>query len=114
MPYINTKTTVSITPEKEAALKEKLGKAISLLPGKSEQWLMLSFEDCCRMLFQGCNGKPLAFAEVKLFGKASAADYEALTGRITEILGEELGIAPAGIYVKYEEVSHWGWNGGNF
>ena len=26
---------------------------------------------------------------------------------------EELGIDPAQIYVKYEEISHWGWNGRN-
>lgn len=114
MPYIHTKTTVAISSEQEASLKEKLGEAIRLIPGKSEQWLMLSFEDGCRMWFQGDSSKPIAFVEVKIFGQASPSAYEALTKKITEILGGELGIAPSQIYVKYEEVANWGWNGGNF
>lgn len=114
MPYISTKTTVSVNPERKEAIKSKLGKAIELIPGKSESWLMLSFEDNSSMYFKGSNEKPLAFAEVKLFGKASSEAYKKLTKAITDIIGEELGIKPDCIYVKYEEVSIWGWNGNNF
>ena len=35
MPYIGTKTTVAITPEKEAVLKEKMARALEAIPGKS-------------------------------------------------------------------------------
>ena len=114
MPYINTKTTVNVTPEKKEAIKNKFGKAIELIPGKSESWLMLSFEDNCSMYFKGSNEKPLAYVEVKIFGQASKSSYDKLTNAITGILGEELGIRPDCIYVKYEEVSNWGWNGSNF
>lgn len=114
MPYILTKTTVSISSEKRETIKKKLGKAIELIPGKSESWLMLAFEDNCSMYFKGSNEKPLAFLEVKIFGKASSDAYDRLTKAITEIISEELGIRPEGIYVKYEEVSTWGWNGSNF
>lgn len=44
MPYIHTKVSNEISPEQEKSLKTQLGEAISLLPGKSEQWLMLDFE----------------------------------------------------------------------
>lgn len=114
MPFISTKTTVAIDPDKEASIKKKLGKAIEIIPGKSENWLMLSFEDNCSMYFKGSKDKPLAFLEVKLFGKASADAYNRLTMTLTDIISEELGIRPDSIYVKYEEVSHWGWNGSNF
>jgi phenylpyruvate tautomerase PptA (4-oxalocrotonate tautomerase family) len=114
MPYINTKTTVTINPEKREVIKKKLGKAIELLPGKSESWLMVSFDDNSIMYFKGSNEKPLAFVEVKIFGKASGDAYSKLTKAITDILNEELGIQPDGIYVKYEEVANWGWNGSNF
>ena len=46
MPFINTNTNIEISKEQEITLKEKLGKAIEIL-GKSEGWLMLSFEDKC-------------------------------------------------------------------
>jgi phenylpyruvate tautomerase PptA (4-oxalocrotonate tautomerase family) len=114
MPYISTKTTVTIDSEKREAIKSKLGKAIELIPGKSENWLMISFDDACPMYFKGSNEKPLAFLEVKLFGKASEEAYRKLTKAITEIIHEELSIQPDCIYVKYEEVSTWGWNGNNF
>lgn len=114
MPYISTKTTVNVTPEKREAIKKKLGKAIELIPGKSESWLMLSFEDNCSMYFKGSNDKPLAFVEVKIFGQASESSYDKLTKEITGIIDGELGIRPDCIYVKYEEVSTWGWNGSNF
>ncbi len=114
MPYITTKTTVAISPEKQETIKKRLGKAIELIPGKSESWLMLSFEDSSIMYFKGSDAKPLAFVEVKIFGKASADAYRKLTSAITEILKEELGIAPDCIYVKYEEAANWGWNGNNF
>ncbi len=114
MPYISTKTTVIINEEKREAIKRKFGKAIELIPGKSESWLMVSFDDNSIMYFKGSNQKPLAFVEVKIFGKASSDAYQKLTKAITEILGEELKIQPDGIYVKYEEVANWGWNGNNF
>ncbi len=113
MPFIQTKTTVAITPEKEKAIKEKLGEAITII-GKSESWLMLGFEDNCRMYFKGDNSKPMAFVEVKLFGKSTPDAYSRMTAAVCDIIGGELGISADCIYVKYEEVSNWGWNGMNF
>lgn len=52
--------------------------------------------------------------EVALFGKASAAAYNKFTAQVCEILSDVLGIPSDKIYVKYEEVGNWGWNGGNF
>lgn len=114
MPYISTKTNVTISKDKEKAIKTKLGKAIELIPGKSENWLMLSFEDQCSLYFKGSSDQPIAFVEVKLFGSANSSAYDKLTSAITNILKEELEIAPNQIYVKYEEVQNWGWNGNNF
>lgn len=112
MPYIATQVSQPVTPDKEKAIKEKFGKAIELL-GKTESWLMLSFEDNCRLWFQGSQEAPCAFVGIKLFGKAFPAAYEKMTAAVTQILTDELALDPARIYVQYEEVSHWGWNGSN-
>ena len=113
MPYIKTTTNVSVPADKEQIIKQKLGKAIEIIPGKSERWLMISIEPDVKMYFHGDNGK-MAFVEVSIFGRASAQNYQALTSEITKILGDELGIEPDYVYVKYEESSYWGWNGSNF
>lgn len=45
MPFIKVKTSCPITKEQESELKARLGKAIELIPGKSEAYLLLEFED---------------------------------------------------------------------
>ncbi|MBQ8228181.1 MAG: hypothetical protein IJZ88_04115 [Clostridia bacterium] len=114
MPNIATKVSVEITPEKELILKEKLGQAISLLKGKSEAWLMLSFEDNCRIWFKGDNSRPSAFVEVQVLGKINPAESEQLSAEICSIFESELAIPQDRTYIKYEEIDQWGWNGGNF
>lgn len=111
MPFINTKTNVSITSENEKNLKTKLGQAISIIRGKSESWLMLNFEDNSRLYFRGDGDTPCAFIEVKIYGSASSQEYNDLTDKITEIISSELDISPSQIYVKYEEVEYWGYSG---
>ncbi len=113
MPFINTKTSVEITPDKEALLKEKMGTAIRHI-GKSESWLMLNFDDKCRLYFKGDNKEPMAMVEIALFGKASDSQYDALTEELTKEISSILSIKPSNIYIKYEEVEHWGYNGFNF
>ena len=114
MPFIETKVNVKISKEKEEILKGKFGEAIELIPGKSENWLMLSFHDECNLYFKGTNEHGIAFVEVKLFGKATKAAYDKLTAAITDIVNQELNISPDQIYVRYEETEYWGWNGNNF
>lgn len=113
MPYIHTKTNVKITEEKEIALKSELGKAIALIPGKTERWLMLNFTDSERMWFAGENS-PTAILEVELLGSADDSEYDLLTRKLTEIISAELDIDPSRVYIKYEEIEHWGWNSSNF
>lgn len=114
MPFINSKVTVTLTEEKKEKIKSRLGKAIQLIPGKSESWLMVGFEDNYSLYFKGNQDDETAFVEVKIFGSASEQAYNALTAKICSIMQEEAGIPQNRVYVKYEEVKHWGWNGGNF
>lgn len=114
MPMISTKTSTPISAEQELILKEKLGKAIEILPGKTEAWLMLSFEDNCRLWFRGDNSAPLAYIEVSALGSISASAAEELTVEICKICKDVLGIDGSGVYVKYEETDKWGFNSMNF
>ena len=113
MPYINTKTTAKLDTGATERLTAALGKAIELIPGKTEKWLMLGFEGECKMAFAGTIGD-CCIVEVEILGKASRAAYDALTSRITDIINEEINIPKDRIYVKYEEIDTWGYNGANF
>ena len=113
MPYIETTASCGISGRRQQIIKERMGQAIELIPGKSEGWLMLSFRDNVSMFFKGTED-PCAICQVKLFGSADDDSYAALTEALTDILHEELDLDPDRIYVTYEEIGVWGWNGGNF
>ena len=114
MPFINVKTTASVTDDKCEAIKSALGKAIALIPGKSEGWLMVGIEPEMKIWFRGDASADSAMVTVSVLGTVSDSDSSRLTGRITEILSDELGISPDRIYVSYSEHDKWGWNGSNF
>ena len=92
MPYIRTTVSTPLTEENKTNLKSKLGEAIALIPGKSESWLMLSFEDNMSMYFKGDNSAEYAYLEVSIFGSTSDAAYDRLSAALSEIINEELGI----------------------
>lgn len=114
MPFIDSKVSCKVTPDKEEVLKAALGQLISTIPGKSETFLMVGFNDEYPLYFGGQKLDKGAFIEIKIFGSASDDALEALTGKVCALYEKELGIPQNHIYIKYEFVDHWGWNGHNF
>ena len=113
MPFINVKTNVPVSWQKEEALKAAFGKAIACIPGKSESWLMVGFEPECHLWFKG-SSEPAAMVQISVFGSSTKDAYSKLTGLICDGLSSELGVPKDRIFVSYAETSNWGWNGSNF
>lgn len=111
MPFINTKVNFPIEKKELTEVKNRLGNAMHLL-GKSENYLMLDFEDKRQMFFGGKNDFKMALIEIKVFG--SLPDCSGMTEEVTDIFSEVFGIDPDNIYVKYEECFNWGMGGRNF
>ena len=75
MPYIKTSTNVQINEEKLNSIKSKMGEAIRLM-GKTEDWLMLEFNDNMKMFFKGNSNDAIAFLDVKvLVNEISVTSY---------------------------------------
>lgn len=113
MPFIDSKITVPVAPEKKESIKTKLGQAISLL-GKTENYLMVGFEDSYDLYLGGKKLEKGAFVSVSLYGNAPSSAYDQMTGEICSILADELDIPGSNVYVTYQGIKDWGWNGGNF
>ncbi|MBQ6039484.1 MAG: hypothetical protein K5705_14170 [Oscillospiraceae bacterium] len=113
MPFINVKTNAKLTAEQAEAIKSQFGEAIMTIPGKTEGWLMVGLEDGYQLYFRGTQ-EPAAMVSVSLFGSPSPDATDALTGALTAILNEALGISADRIYVSYMMTNQWGWNGSNF
>ena len=103
--------TLSASPPR-SILRSQEPSVSPPLPGKTESWLMLSFRDNVSMYFKG-DDAPCVICQVKLFGSAAEEAYQNLTEALTDIIHEELDVEADRIYVTYEEIGVWGWNGGN-
>lgn len=113
MPFINVKTNAVVTQAQKEDIKSAMGRAISTIPGKSESWLMVGIEPEYALWFKGTDAAA-AMVDVSIYGSASPSAYSALTEKITNTLGDTLGIPADRVYVKYGETEFWGWNGSNF
>lgn len=113
MPFIDSKISVSVAPEKKEIIKAEFGRLMSVL-GKSESYLMVGMEDNYDLWMGGTKLEKGAYVSVSLLGNASSDAYEKLTGKICELFENELNIPGSSVYVTYHPVSDWGWNGSNF
>lgn len=111
MPYINSKVTVKLSEENKENLKAKMGQIISDLPGKSEEWLMVSFNDGETIYFRGNKMDKAAFVDVRMFGKADRQHKNKVAQMLCSLLESEADIPQENIYVTFSEIEDWGWNG---
>ena len=74
MPFIHVQTNTAITDEQAKNIKTHLGLAITAVPGKTENWLMVETEGDKQLFFQGTDA-PAAMVEVQLYGKVQCAEY---------------------------------------
>ncbi|GKX66639.1 phenylpyruvate tautomerase MIF-related protein [Inconstantimicrobium mannanitabidum] len=114
MPFINSKITGKLSKEKKDFIKKKLGEIITNIPGKSEEYLMVGFQDQYSLYFKGKELEYGAFVEVKIFGKAPKDSLEKVTKEICSLYEEELNIPQDCIYITYQEIENWGYDGFNF
>ncbi|MCH5192111.1 MAG: hypothetical protein J1F23_08110 [Oscillospiraceae bacterium] len=110
MPYIDANVSVKLDDEKIEKIKSDFGKAITLIPGKSESYLMVKISDGCNLFFKG-DSSPAAMCSVSIFGSADDQSCEALTKEICDILEREADIPSSRTYVKFRFVDTWGYNG---
>ena len=88
MPFIIARVNLPVNIEQEQEIKARLGHAIESVPGKSEKYLMIGFEDKYHFWLRGDNSKPAAYIEVSIFGNEKHYGYEKLTYEITEAFNQ--------------------------
>ena len=90
MPFIDSKVTVSLSENQKESLKDELGKIIDEIPGKSQKFLMLGFQDNFPLYFKGEKLDYGAYIEVKLFGRATEDSLNRLLERFVTYIKRNL------------------------
>ena len=112
MPFINTKTTATLSSSKKDALTAEISSITCECLGKGENWIMIGYEDNASLSFQNSTAD-IAYIEVKTFGTPSPAGAGQMTAKLSALLERELSISPDRIYIAYFPTDKWGWNGNN-
>ena len=113
MPFIDSKITLKLTVKQKEELKTELGKAISLL-NKTESYLMVGISDGYDLFLAGNKLERGAFISVQVFGDINPSQSNKMTAEICNMVSEKLNIPSDNVYVTYQGIHNWGWNGGNF
>lgn len=107
MPFIIARVNVPVSTTQEAEIKTRMGRAIELVPGKNESYLMLGIEDNYHFYLRGDGSQKAAYIEASIFGNEDHAGFDAFAAAMTEIFRQVLGIQPENIYVKFDDIKAW-------
>ena len=107
MPMIGLITNVSVSGSAQAELARGLGEAIALIPGKSEDKLMLKIEGESAMYFKGRDDLPAAYVWVDVAGKAEEEVYKRFGAAVTALLGKVLAIPRSNVFLTVREIPLW-------
>ena len=119
MPMINVQVSASLSSEEKDAIVKELGQLVSLMPGRSEKYLMVGIKDGYTHYLAGKKLDRAAFMDLRLLGRESEAGQEQFVVKAQEALSKLLHIPIGNIYTNILEMPHWGARGiyetaGNF
>lgn len=108
MPFITVRMNRRLGRERENKLKTRINEAISLIPGMSEQSLLLAIEDNCPIYLRGEGDSPTAYVERSVFGNERHGGYVRLTAALSYIFREVAGVSPECFCIRYSDIRAWG------
>ena len=111
MPLIVVNTNLNLEKEKKDSLKSELGRIIELLPGKTEQQLMVDISDGHTIYFHGEEAKQTAYIDVRMYGSQSFESKAEFTSAVFEVAKEQLGLENDEVFVNIGEYGIWGARG---
>jgi len=111
MPMINLQVSFSLNPDEKNTVAKELGQLISLMPRRSEKYLMVSINDQNTFYLAGENLNRAAFMDLRLLGRESTEGQEAFVTAAQAALSRLLDIPIGNIYTNILEMPHWGARG---
>lgn len=111
MPYIEVNISKKLSDQEKDVLKAKLGELITILPGKSEDVLMIGISDGYTIYFSGQKKEKVAYLNVNLY-KESEFEYKAeFTKKVFGFFEKEYGVTGDNLFMTFREYGCWGFKG---
>lgn len=110
MPYINVNISKKLGDADKDTLKSKLGELITILPGKTEDVLMVGINDACTMYFAG-QKKDTAYVDVRIYKQCDFESKSRFTKEVSRFLEQRFGIDGGSLFLSIGEYETWGYRG---
>lgn len=111
MPYIAVNTTVSLPKAVKDEIKNELGRVITLIPGKTEEVLMVDISDGHTIYFAGKEMEKCAFIDVRCYRNSTFEANKAFTEAVYLAMKNITGIEEKDLYLSISELPVWGTKG---
>lgn len=111
MPLIVLNTNLTLEKTQKDALKDAFGDIITILPGKTEQVLMVDISDGRTIYFRGKEPERVAHVDVRLYGSSSFEAKSGFTKAVYKSLNDILELKEDEVTVNIGEYSVWGAQG---
>ncbi|MDO5734386.1 MAG: hypothetical protein Q4P08_04575 [Eubacteriales bacterium] len=111
MPYIAVHSAKKLSTDEALRLENGLNEAISLIPGKSQELLLIEIIDGVRMSRNGNVREDLLYVDVRCFRKAPFKDNKLFTEAVNGVLEDVLDLQEDSVYLTITEYDSWGTRG---
>jgi hypothetical protein len=111
MPYIDVNVSLKFSDQEKDTLKAKLGELISMIPGKTEDVLMVGINDGYTLYFSGQKKEKIAYVNVKLYKQSEFEHKAAFTRKVFEFFENEYGITGDNLFMNFCEYDSWAFRG---
>lgn len=115
MPMIRIQTNIAVDAEKKLVLMNEVSVAGAELLDKPEAYMMVILDDNLEMQLSG-TVDPCAFLEVRSIGEMTAEQITNLSGKLSELVGNNIGVGAGRIYINFTDMpgTHWAFDGRTF
>ena len=106
MPYVHIHMAQKLSDDQRETLKARVGQLIEILPGKSEQVLMLRFDDAQQMYYRGVP-ENCVYVNICLYLMSPDEKKEEFAHGLAAALTEIAGIDPSNMFISFSEYNNW-------
>jgi phenylpyruvate tautomerase PptA (4-oxalocrotonate tautomerase family) len=110
MPYIQVTIGQKLSAPQKERLKSELGRLIAIIPGKSEQGLIVNIQDGSS-LYMGGTEEPSAYIDLRVYTKTDGEAKKRITREIFGLITREFAIPTGRQYLTISEYDQWGYGG---
>ena len=114
MPYIEAKLSIELNDSQKDELQAKLVQAVSSAFTKPNAYIMTNIEDEKSLYMGDKKVEKGAYVEVKALGTVTKRSCQTAKKTICDIVTNDYGLEVILVYITYQPVDMWGWNGSMF